>query len=74
MEELNGMSKAQLEEELEKAENSLEDLIEERDFTLRGTGVHIGAARVEALRNEWERDEKKYREKIEAIKQLLVTN
>lgn len=71
MEELRTMSIDQLTVELKTVESALEDLIEERDFTLRQTGVHLNAARATALRNEWERDEKKYRDKIRAITDLL---
>ena len=52
--ELAGMDQEQLKEALSQAELQLEDVQEERDFTLGQTGVHIGANELERLRRAWE--------------------
>ena len=56
--ELAGMDPEQLKEALSQAELQLEDVQEERDFTLGQTGVHIGANELERLRRAWETDER----------------
>lgn len=71
MEELQPLSKNELEVELKKAEDSLEDLREERQFTLGQTGVHIGASRVDYLRHTWEKEENALLDRIERIKARL---
>ena len=71
MEESQVVSKEELLAELKKAEESLDDLREERMFTLGQTGVHIGAARVEHLRRQWDGEEKALLEKIALLKSRL---
>jgi hypothetical protein len=71
MSDLQNLSEEELRDELEKAQAELEDLQEERRFTLGQTGVHMGAARVELLQSQWEREERELNEKIAAIRACL---
>ena len=57
-----------LAEALRVAELELEDLLEERGFTLGQTGVHIGARELARMRAAWDRDEARLRERIAAIR------
>lgn len=41
-------------------------------FTLRHTGVHIGALRLKSTQASWEREEASLRQRIEAIEALLA--
>ncbi len=52
-------------------EDELEDVAMERSLTLRGTGVHIGGAEAERLRNAFDRDERRIAEEIEALRARL---
>lgn len=70
--DLAGMDVDQLKVALSKAGEELEDVEEEREFTLGQTGVHIGANELARLRRAWERDEARLRERIEAIRARLV--
>ncbi|MGE5228836.1 MAG: hypothetical protein ACM3MJ_03855 [Deltaproteobacteria bacterium] len=70
--ELAGMDPEQLREALKRAELELEDVEEERDFTLGQTGVHIGANELARLRRAWERDETRLRERMAAISARLA--
>ena len=70
--ELAGMDPDQLEEALSQAELQLEDVQEERDFTLGQTGVHIGAAELARLRRAWETDERRLQERMAAISARLA--
>ena len=51
--ELAEMGVEQLEEALRWADLQLEDVLEERRFTLGQTGVHIGGSRLARLRDAW---------------------
>ncbi len=57
---------------LRQAELSLEDVEEERRFTLGQTGVHIGARELARMRSAWAREEARLRERIDAIKTRQV--
>ncbi len=70
--DLAGMDVDQLKEALSKAGDALEDVEEEREFTLGQTGVHIGANELARMRRAWERDEAGLRERIEAITARLA--
>lgn len=63
------------EEELKKlfadVEEELEELVIERQLTLGGTGVHIGVAEVQRIRDSIEKSEKKALEKKESILKAL---
>lgn len=69
---LGQMTKTELEEELRKAEDILDDVREERQFTLGQTGIHLGSHRLKTLRRRWERDEERLVERIGYIKSLLA--
>lgn len=70
--ELAAMGAEQLEQALYRAELALEDVLEERRFTLGQTGVHIGARELARLRDAWSRDESCLRERIAAIRGRLT--
>ena len=70
--ELSGMGMEQLREALSQTELSLEDVDEEREFTLGQTGVHIGANELARLRKAWEKDETRLKERIAAINARLA--
>lgn len=70
--ELAGMDPGQLQDARTQAELLLEDVEEEREFTLGQTGVHIGARELARLQKAWERDEARLRERIEAIDARLA--
>lgn len=70
--DLEGTDVDQLREALSRADGELEDVQEEREFTLGQTGVHIGANELARLRRAWERDEARLRERIEAIRARLA--
>ena len=70
--ELAGMDAEQLKEALSQAELQLEDVQEERDFTLGQTGVHIGADELARLRRAWETDERRLQERMAAISARLA--
>ncbi len=69
--DLQGLSQDELKAELEKAQSALDDVQEERQFTLGQTGIHLGASRVAALRSQWDREERELSEKIAAIRARL---
>ena len=50
----------------------LEDVDEEREFTLGQTGVHIGANELARLRKAWEKDETRLKQRIAAINARLA--
>lgn len=56
---------------LRRAQATLEDLEEERRFTLGQTGVHLGSQRVRSLRAAWDREEARLRQQIEGLKAVL---
>ncbi len=68
------LSSEQLSEALRATEVLLDDVIEERMFTLGQTGVHIGARELARMRAAWERDEARLRERIAAIKAQLAAS
>ena len=70
--ELSGMDIDQLREALSQTEASLEDVDEEREFTLGQTGVHIGANELARLRKAWEKDETRLKERLAAINARLA--
>lgn len=50
----------------------LEDLEEERRFTLGQTGVHLGAGRVDYLRRSWASEEARLRAELAALEAQLA--
>ena len=69
--DLAQLSLEQLQEELTRAESSLEDVLEERMFVLGQTGAHLGASKVASLRSQWDRDEATLRARIAALHSAL---
>lgn len=57
--------------ELEKVEQELEDLEEERRAFLGQTGVHIGVGLLKSRRRQYEREEEALRSRIASIKAQL---
>lgn len=72
MDDLAGLSRDQLREELKRAETDLEDVLEMRLFTLGQTNLHIGVVRLHSLQSKWDRDEERLRHRIGTIKALLM--
>jgi hypothetical protein len=70
--ELAELDLDQLKEALSRADGELEDVLDEREFVLGQTGVHIGAAELARLRNAWAKDETRLRERIAAIRARLA--
>jgi len=70
--ELAGMDVEQLREALSRADGELEDVVDEREFVLGQTGVHIGAVELARLRNAWAKDEARLQERIAAIRACLA--
>jgi hypothetical protein len=70
--ELAGMDVDQLREALSRADGELEDVLDEREFVLGQTGVHIGGNELARLRNAWAKDETRLRERIAAIRARLA--
>jgi len=70
--ELAGMDVEQLREALSRADGELEDVVDEQEFVLGQTGVHIGAAELARLRNAWAKDEARLQARIVAIQARLT--
>lgn len=68
---LAGLSREAIEAKIADLEEELEDLALERSLTLGGTGVHIGAAEAERMRNEFERDENRVNARIAELRASL---
>ncbi len=73
LDDLATLSDDQLRAELRQVEADLEDLEEVRFATLGQTGVHLGAGKLQSLQATWNREEKRLRERLEAITSLLQT-
>ncbi len=56
-----------VEEEIKKLKEELEELIEERQFTLGQTGVHISAKKVIALRERYDSEIAELEQKIREL-------
>ncbi len=69
--DLDQMNGEELKKALRDAEGRLEDVIDEREFTLGQTGVHISARELATKTRAWERDEERLRARIVAIKAQL---
>lgn len=66
-----GFTRDELEAKIAELEEELEDLGMERRLTLGGTGVHIGAAEAERMRNEFERDEARVNARLAELRSRL---
>ncbi|MHB1344419.1 MAG: hypothetical protein ACYCX3_08700 [Thermoleophilia bacterium] len=64
------LSRDELEAKIAEFEEELEDIGMERSMTLGGTGVHIGAAEAERMRNEFERDEARVNARLAELRAL----
>lgn len=69
---LESLSAEALAEALRQAELGLEDVEEERRFTLGQTGVHIGARELARMHAAWAREEARLNERVETIKARLA--
>ena len=69
---LAGLSREEIETMIAAAEEELEDLAHERNLTLGGTGVHLGAQEAERLRHDFERDESRVRARLDALREALA--
>lgn len=69
---LGELDVAQLKEALSRADGELEDVLDEQQFVLSQTGVHIGAGELVRMKDSWAKDETRLRERIEAIKARLA--
>ena len=70
--QLAGLSEEQLEEARLRVELNLEDVREERRFTLGQTGVHIGAVELSRLQRSWAGEEARLLERLAAIDDRLT--
>lgn len=68
---LRDLTNDQVRDRIASLEDELEDIAMERSMTLRGTGVHIGGAEAERLRNAFDRDERRITGKLEALRARL---
>ncbi|MCL4426005.1 MAG: hypothetical protein M1553_11325 [Firmicutes bacterium] len=66
------MSKEELQKELIGLQEELEDLEQERQYTLGQTGVHISAKQLAAMEEEFNSDRKKIEDKIQQVKVALA--
>lgn len=71
-EELAQMDVEQVRQALSQARLELDDVLEEKEFTLGQTGVHIGAGELARLRSSWARDEERLQERIDALSARLT--
>ena len=71
MKDLDETTGVQLMAELEKLEEEMADLEEERRAFLGQTGVHIGVGLLKTRRRQYEREEEALRSRIAAIKAQL---
>ena len=71
MERLDVTTREELLAELEKVEQDLADLEEERRAFLGQTGVHIGVGLLKSRRRQYEREEEAVLGRIAAIKAQL---
>lgn len=72
MERLHMTTREELLAELEKVEQDLADLEEERRAFLGQTGVHIGVGLLKSRRRQYEREEEQLRSHIEALRARLA--
>ena len=72
VDELAGMNADQLTEALSRADGELEDVLDERQFVLGQTGMHIGAGELARMKDSWSKDETRLQERIAAIRARLA--
>jgi hypothetical protein len=71
--DLNSMTRGQLQAALTAAQEELADMEDERRFTLGQTGVHIGAAELKRINGHFERETTRLNELTAAIREALTT-
>ena len=69
--DLHSMTREQLQTALTAAQEELSDMEDERRFTLGQTGVHIGAAELKRINGHFERESKRFNERMAAIRDAL---
>ena len=69
--DLNSMTREQLQAALTATQEELSDMEDERRFTLGQTGVHIGAAELKRINGHFERETKRLNERMAAIRDAL---
>jgi len=69
--DLNSMTREQLQAASMAAQEELSDMEDERRFTLGQTGVHIGAAELKRINGHFERETKRLNERMAAIRDAL---
>jgi hypothetical protein len=69
--DLNSMTREQLQAALTAAQEELSDIEDERRFTLGQTGVHIGAAELKRINGHFERETQRLNERLAAIRDAL---
>jgi hypothetical protein len=69
--ELSSLPREELEARIAEVREELDDLAAERALTLGGTGVHIGAKEAERMRNEFERDEARLKDRLGRLESAL---
>ena len=69
--DLNSMTREQLQAALTVTQEELSDMEDERHFTLGQTGVHIGAAELKRISGHFERETKRLNERMAAIRDAL---
>jgi len=69
---LDAMTRAELEQELKKADDELEELEEMRAAVLGQTGVHIGASELQRHYAQFDGNQKRLTERIAEIRARLA--
>lgn len=61
----------EIRELIKETEEELEEITQERDLTLRGTGVHMGRRKALELRDEFEADQARLEERLRLLREAL---
>ena len=69
--DLNSMTREQLQAALTATQEEFSDMEDERRFTLGQTGVHIGAAELKRINGHFERETTRLNERMAAIRDAL---
>jgi len=70
-EKVKGMTKDELNEEMEILKENLEDIQIEKRLILGQTGVHINAVTIDSYRNSFDREIDSIEKKISIVKEAL---
>ncbi len=71
-EQMETMSVTELRQELQKAEEELADLVEERQAFLGQMGVHIGVGLLKSRRRLYEREEERLNSRISELRAAVA--